>query len=132
MKSIRRGSVLHRWFGSTTPPKNKFFVVIGEDENRIIGYFFINSNVSKFISRNSRYLEMQMHIKRSDYPFLSHDSFIDAHELKYLDKADIMAELQSGKTTHKGTLADEDMERLLASLRESALYSKHIKEKFFK
>lgn len=123
---------MHRWFGSTTPPKNKFFVVIGEDENRIIGYFFINSNVSKFISRNSRYLEMQMHIKRSDYPFLSHDSFIDAHELKYLDKADIMAELQSGKTTHKGTLADEDMERLLASLRESALYSKHIKEKFFK
>ena len=132
MKSIGRGSILHRWFLSTTPPKNKFFVVIGEDENRIIGYFFINSNVSKFISRNSRYLEMQMHIKRSDYPFLSHDSFIDAHELKYLDKADIMAELQSGKTTHKGTLADEDMERLLASLRESALYSKHIKEKFFK
>lgn len=132
MKSIGRGSILHRWFLSTTPPKNKFFVVIGEDENRIIGYFFINSNVSNFISRNSRFFEMQMHIKRSDYPFLSHDSFIDAHELKYLDKAEIMAELKSGKTIHKGTLANEDMERLLVSLRESTLYSKHIKEKFFK
>ena len=131
MKSVRRGSILYRWFHSTTPPKNKFFVVIGEDENRIIGYFFINSNVSNFISRNSRFFEMQMHIKRSDYPFLSHDSFIDAHELKYLDKAEIMAELKSGKTIHKGTLDDEDMERLLASLRESILYSKHIKEKFF-
>lgn len=132
MRSIKRGSILHRWFHSTTPPKNKFFVVIGEDENRIIGYFFINSNVSNFISRNSRFFEMQMHIRRSDYPFLSHDSFIDAHELKYLDKAEIMAELKSGKTIHKGTLADEDMERLLVSLRESTLYSKHIKEKFFK
>ena len=119
MKSIGRGSILHRWFLSTTPPKNKFFIVIGEDKNRIIGYFFI-------------FFEMQMHIKRSDYPFLSYDSFIDAHELKYLNKAEIMAELKSGKTIHKGTLASEDMERLLVSLRESTLYSKRIKEKFFK
>lgn len=131
MKNVGRGSILHRWFYNTTPPKNKFFVVIGEDENRIIGYFFINSNVSNFISRNSRFFEMQMHIKRSDYPFLSYDSFIDAHELKYLNKAEIMAELKSGKTIYKGTLANEDMERLLVSLRESTLYSKHIKEKFF-
>ena len=46
MKAVRRGDIFHRFFQTTTPPKNKFFVIVGEDVNNYVGYFFINSNIN--------------------------------------------------------------------------------------
>lgn len=101
MKGICRGTILHRMFETTTPPKPKFFVIIGESETHVIGYFFINSNINNYVQRRKFY-DMQMPIKRNEYSFLKYDSFIGAHELNMIDKSLLAKELASGETSIKG------------------------------
>ena len=132
MKGICRGTILHRMFETTIPPKAKFFVVVGEDTNRIVGYFFINSNINRYVQRQQLLLDMQMPIKRNDYPFLAYDSFIGAHELKTISKSTLAEELQSGNTTIKGRLTVVDMNRLLEAARSSDIFSQYEKDTYFK
>ena len=132
MKGICRGAILHRMFETTIPPKPKFFVVIGESETHIIGYFFINSNINNYIRRETDVYNLQMPCKRSEYPFLSYDSFIAAHELNVLDKSLLSEELTSGKTSIKGCLNTEDMTRLIEAAKTSDLFSPYEKDTYFK
>lgn len=129
---VRRGTVLHRMFETTIPPKSKFFVVVGESETHLVGFFFVNSGINQYVQRNQAYFDMQMSIKQSIYQFLKYDSFIGAHELKMIDKSILMTELKTGKTTIKGYLTREDMEMLLNAVRNSQLFSKVEKDTFFK
>lgn len=133
MKQIKRGVILHRWFDNTTPPKYKFFVVIGEDEQRIVGFFFINTNLNSYIRRNSSFFEMQMSIHKDDYAFLSNNfSYISAHEIKTISKSVLQNEISNGITTVKGNLTKDDTELLIDAVRVSKLFSKIQKERFFK
>lgn len=131
MKGICRGTILHRMFETTTPPKPKFFVIIGESETHVIGYFFINSNINNYVQRRKFY-DMQMPIKRNEYPFLKYDSFIGAHELNMIDKSLLAEELASGETSIKGCLNIEDMDRLLEAAKASDLFSPYEKDTYFR
>lgn len=113
MKAVNRGDIYHRFFNTTKPPKSKFFVIIGEDENNYVGYFFINSNISHFIDSNPDKQDMQFSIKPDNYDFLTHLSFIAGHELLRLKKTDLIYELSQGITQFKGRISDSDMEMLL-------------------
>lgn len=86
MKAVRRGDIFHRFFNGTTPPKNKFFVVVGEDDEYYVGYFFINSNINSYVQRHEHMFNMQMPLYVSDYPFLQHTSFVAAHSLAKIAK----------------------------------------------
>jgi hypothetical protein len=132
MSLIKRGTILHRYFNNTIPPKSKFFVVIGENENNIVGFFFVNTDINNYLKHNRLYFDMQMSVKRSVYGFLNYDSFIDAHELKLIDKTLLHNEITSGNTTFKGCLTRDDIELLLNALRESKLFSSIEKNTFFK
>lgn len=131
MKGICRGTILHRMFETTTPPKPKFFVIIGESETHVIGYFFINSNINNYVQRRKFY-DMQMPIKRNKYSFLKYDSFIGAHELNMIDKSLLAEELASGETSIKGCLNIEDMDRLLEAAKASDLFSPYEKDTYFR
>lgn len=130
MKAVNRGDIYHRFFSTTIPPKNKFFVVVGEDKDCYVGYFFINSNVNSHIARNDDMNNMQMPIKPTDYPFLGHLSFIAGHSLSVLRKADLIEELSNGKAQYKGHLTDEDVTMLLDCALSSPLFSRKEKEYF--
>ena len=130
MQAIRRGDIFHRYFTTTTPPKDKFFVVVGEDEGYYVGYFFINSNINDYALRNDMMRAMQLPIKPSDYPFLSHLSFVAGHQLSKLSKRELLRELYSGKAQYKGRLSDWDMEMLLGAALNSPLFSEREKEFF--
>ena len=130
MQAIRRGDIFHRYFTTTTPPKDKFFVVVGEDEGYYVGYFFINSNINDYALRNDMMRAMQLPIKPSDYPFLSHLSFVAGHQLSKLSKRELLRELYSGKAQYKGRLSDWDMEMLLGAAHNSPLFSEREKEFF--
>lgn len=129
MKAVCRGDIFHRYFTTTRPPKYKFFVVVGEDEDNYVGYFFINSNINRFVAKQQELADMQMPIKPTDYPFLTHVSFIDGHELSLLKKAELIEELSTGKTQIKGRIRTDDMERLLNAALNSPLFS--AKEKIY-
>jgi hypothetical protein len=110
----------------------KFFVVMGESEAQKVGYFFINSNVNRYVAASAERMAMQMYIKGASYPdFLKHGSFIGAHELTTMPKSELMAHLKSGAASYRGELEAEDVERLLCAVRKSKLFADEEKEMFF-
>lgn len=131
LTDISRGTVLHRWFDTTRPPKNKFFVIIGEDDDNIIGFFFVNSKINDFIKKRPELFDMQMPVKASDYTFLKYDSFIAAHALSKMKKETLCAEVKKGETIIKGRLTDQDITLLLNAVRNSKLFSPAERNRFF-
>ena len=129
-KAINRGDIYHRFFTTTIPPKDKFFVIIGEDEKNYVGYFFINSNIPRCVVQNEEKYSMQFPIKTSDYSFLTHQSFIACYKLLKLCKTDLIEELHSGKTKFKGRILQEHMEMLLEAAIKSPVFSSKEKELF--
>lgn len=130
-QAIRRGDIYHRYFQTTTPPKYKFFVVVGEDSDNVVGYFFVNSNINKYVAMREEMFALQMPIKADDYPFLDYASFVAGHQLYRLSKSTLLQELIDGRSRFKGRLKAEDLSALLDRALESPLFSEQEK-RFFK
>lgn len=128
--AIVRGAILLGHFDDID--HQKFFVVIGENENQLIGFFFINSNIHNSIKQKQAQLEMQMPIKKSQYPFLKYDSWIGANKITTISKDKIASDIITKSTQIKGNLTDDDLSLLLDAIRSSKLFSKIEKETFFK
>ena len=111
----------------------KFFVVIGENSDNIVGFFFINSNINKIISSKQDFLDMQVIIKHEDYPeILKYTSFIDCHRLRHIPKSKLEKQLENKKASYKGKLKQEDIDRIIETLLTSDLFSNVEKKTFFK
>ena len=130
MRAVSRGDIYHRYFSTTTPPKHKFFVIVGETDKAFVGYFFINSNINRYVARNKYMQDMQFPVKAEDYPFLEYTSFIAGHELAYLDKQDLIDELSIGKAQFKGRLQEQHVDMILKTALHSPLFSERDKELF--
>jgi len=129
---IKRGHIFH-CYNIENVEHGKFFVVIGEDKDNYVGYFFINSNINPYINRKPELFEMQMPIKRSIYPsFLKYDSYISCHKISKIPKNKFSEQIGSGIMQYKEHLTKDDEERLLDALRNSDLYSNEVKNSFFK
>lgn len=51
----------------------KFFVVIGVSSDSVAGFFYINSEINRFINNKDEQLLMKYPLFQCDYNFLSHD-----------------------------------------------------------
>ncbi len=69
--AVTRGAILHGPFDGVD--HSKFFVIIGENEDHFVGFFFINSDIHRSIESKPEQFAMQMQIKRRDYDFLRYD-----------------------------------------------------------
>ena len=128
--AINRGTILHGSFEGIS--HSKFFVIIGENDKQLVGFFFINSEINQSIKNKQEQFDMQMYIKRADYNFLDHDSFIGADKIKTINKDKIISDIAAKNIQIKGALTDEDLDILLETVRGSKLFSKIEKDTFFK
>jgi hypothetical protein len=129
---IKRGTIFHS-YNFDDIGHGKFFVIVGENENNYVGYFFINSKINSNISRNQDFFSMQMPIRRSFYPdFLIKDSWVDLHEITTIPKNELSEQIKNNTMKYKGNLTKEDETLMLESLRSSKIYSKKHKDIFFK
>lgn len=128
---ISRGAILHSDIFEDID-HGKFFVIVGVSEDRVAGYFFINSKIHPAIQSKPEQLAMQCHMKRSDYPFLRYDSFLSAVNVVEIACERLASTMKSGHTTIVGQMRDEHMNHLLETCRNSRLFSRKVKEKYFK
>ena len=129
-KSIDRGTILHSNIFENIG-HGKFFVVIGVYENRIAGFFFINSNIHPSIFKKKEQLSMQYLLKKNDYPFLRYDSFLCATNIITRDCKDLVESIKNNKTSIIGKIKDCHIEEILEMVRNSRLFSKMDKQHFF-
>lgn len=128
-RMIARGTIIHS-DDIHGIDHGKFFVVIGVSADFLVGFFFINSGINKYLLDKPAQLGLQYPLRSADYSFLSHDSYIGGASLIRYRRDTLVAQLQSGTAKMVGTLMDRDMENLLQLCRDSKLYSVRDKRNF--
>lgn len=127
---IYRGQILHSDIFENIDHA-KFFVVIGVSSDSIAGFFYINSEINRFINNKDEQLLMQYPLFQCDYSFLSHDSYICATNIVKLPKSIIVESIKSKRTKAVASLQPEHLEAILQKVRNSRLFSKKEKNEFF-
>ena len=127
---VCRGQILHSEIFEDIDHA-KFFVIIGVSKDYVAGFFYINSDINRFINNKVEQLLMQFPLFMSDYKFLSHDSYICATNIIKLPKSLITDSIANKRTKVVDSLKPEHLEALLAKVRSSRLFSKKDKEVFF-
>ena len=127
---IKRGQILHSE-NFVDIGHGKFFVIIGITDDSIVGFFFINSNVNKYLFNKPELLAMQYPMRKEDYGFLRYDSFLCATKLLKLNKQDIVSGLQNGTVQIISQLMQEHLDDVLTMVRNSDLFKEREKRLLF-
>ena len=127
--SIQRGDILLSDFAGID--HRKFFVVIGVSEDKVCGFFFINSNIHPAIFNKQEQLNLQYPLRHQDYPFLKYDSFLCASSVIERKLSDISDGIKEGTTEIIGKMKDEHITDVLDMVRSSIVISERHKKMFF-
>jgi len=126
---IERGTILHSTMFENID-HGKFLVIVGVSEEYVAGFFFINSKVNIHIEGKQAQLDMQYPLRKQDYSFLHHDSFLCTTRIEKIERSRLAETIASGVTTIIGNMKVEHMDELLEKARESILFSKIQKKQF--
>lgn len=127
--SIDRGDILLSEFDGID--HQKFFVVMGVSENKVCGFFFINSNIHPAIFNKQEQLNLQYPLLHRDYEFLKYDSFICASSVIERKLSDISEGIKNGTTTIIGKMKEEHVTDVVEMVRASKVISERHKLMFF-
>ncbi|MBQ3616661.1 MAG: hypothetical protein II939_00670 [Bacteroidales bacterium] len=127
---IRRGRILHS-DSFVNIGHGKFFAIIGITEDSIVGFFFVNSNINKYIQDKPEMMAVQYPLRKQDYDFLRYDSFLCATEVEEIKKSDILEGISNGSVIFVDELKKEHLDEVLNMVRKSRLFGKRDKERFF-
>lgn len=127
---VERGTILHSEIFEDID-HGKFFAVMGVSGDTVVGFFFINSRIHPSIQKKPAQLAMQYPLRKQNYDFLKHDSFLCATEIIKLPIDRLTETIVSGQTTYVGNLTEEDLTAILEACRISDLFRPSDKRKFF-
>lgn len=128
--TIKRGNILHSC-DIKGINHGKFFVVLNIVDNHLVGFFFINSIVNRYIEDKPGILELQFIMRPSKYSFLKHDSFVNGANIEELPLSVIEKQLSEGIATIVDNMRSEDMEDLMDLCRKSPLFKPRQKKRYF-
>lgn len=127
--SISRGDILLSEFDGID--HRKFFVVMGVSEEKVCGFFFINSNIHPAIFNKQEQLNLQYPMMHRDYEFLKYDSFLCASSVIERKMTDISEGIKNGTTSIIGKMKEEHVANVLEMVRASKVISERHKRMFF-
>ena len=126
---IARGDILLSEFDGID--HQKFFVVMGITEDKVCGFFFINSNIHPAIFNKQEQLNMQYPLLHRDYSFLKYDSFLCASSVIERRLTEISNGIKNGTTTIIGKMREMHLTEVLEMARASKVISDRHKQMFF-
>lgn len=71
--------------------KRKFLVLADADEECL--FFVINSQINDFVRNRLSLMQAQIAMKARDYGFLQHDSWLACHEPYFIDRAEVLRQI---------------------------------------
>ena len=127
--NIQRGDILLSEFDGID--HRKFFVVMGVSEERVCGFFFINSNIHPAIFNKQEQLNLQYPLLHRDYDFLKYDSFLCASRVIERRVADISEGIRNRTTLVIDRMKEKHINDVLKMVRESKVISERHKKLYF-
>jgi hypothetical protein len=98
---------------------DKFFVLVCLTRSDDAGVVFINSNINPNLFPAFELRELHQKISRSDYPFLTYDSFIDCSDIFKMNSQKIETHLTQYPLDYKGKLNHTDIKKIIELLSRS-------------
>lgn len=127
--NIGRGDILLSEFDGID--HQKFFAIMGVSEDKVCGFFFINSNINRAIFNKQEQLNLQYPLLRRDYDFLKYDSFLCASSLIERRLSDISEGIKNRTTKVVGKMKEEHVIEVVEMVRASKVISDRHKKMFF-
>lgn len=127
--NIQRGDILLSEFDGID--HRKFFVVMGVSEDKVCGFFFINSNIHPAIFNKQEQLDLQYPLLHRDYDFLKYDSFLCASSVIERSISDIADSIQNRTAQVVGHLKEEHISDVVKMVRASKVISERHKKMYF-
>lgn len=127
--SISRGDILLSEFDGID--HRKFFVVMGVSEEKVCGFFFINSNIHPAIFNKQEQLNLQYPLLHRDYEFLKYDSFLCASSVIERRLQDITDGLRNRTTQILGRMKEEHIQDVVEMVKASKVISERHKQLYF-
>ena len=127
--SVGRGDILLSEFDGID--HRKFFVIMGVSEDKVCGFFFINSNIHPAIFNKQEQLNLQYPMLHRDYEFLKYDSFLCASTVIERRLTDISEGIKDGTTTIIGKMKENHVSDVLEMVRASRIISDRHKQMYF-
>lgn len=127
--SISRGDILLSEFDGID--HRKFFVVMGVSEEKVCGFFFINSNIHPAIFNKQEQLNLQYPLLHRDYEFLKYDSFLCASSVIERRLQDITDGLCNRTTQILGRMKEEHIQDVVEMVKASKVISERHKQLYF-
>ena len=130
-RNIQIGSVIRVFVKDTTPPKVKYFIVIGFSEDKVLlGTVFINSAINQNVF-NTEYLRgLNIPLDAQMHDFIDHNSFIDCSDIKERSLVEIKHLLSNDPECSKGIISEETMKIISTTLANASTISLSKKRKF--
>jgi hypothetical protein len=126
---IGRGDILLSEFDGID--HQKLFVVMGVSEEKVCGFFFINSNINPAIFNKQEQLNLQYPLMHRDYEFLKYDSFLCASSVIERKLTDISEGIKNGTTSIIGKMKEEHVTDVVEMVRTSKVISERHKRMYF-
>ena len=127
--SIQRGDILLSEFDGID--HQKYFVVMGISNEKVCGFFFINSNIHPAIFNKQEQLNLQYPLLHRDYEFLKYDSFLCASSVIERKVEDISKGIRNRTTQVIGRLKEEHIADVVEMVRASNVISERHKRLYF-
>ncbi|WP_250656476.1 hypothetical protein [Alkalimarinus coralli] len=119
-KNLRVGAVIHKHCAFTTPPKDKFLVVVSIQPRLLV--LLINSHVNDFYVRK-KLDRFHVPVLAEDHTFLNHDSFANCIDSQaafdYTSVRDDV--IQNYNKVFKGWLTDSCLEQVYNAVKDNNL-----------
>lgn len=120
-KNLIPGQILHLFCNFTDPPKNKFALVVST--NPLILAFLVNSKVNNYVQLRGELLALQIQIKKCDYPFLDHDSYIACHNIiEDFSREEIVTQLKANIHNIIGMIKPTTKQQIITAIKASTIY----------
>lgn len=127
--SISRGDILLSEFDGID--HRKFFVVMGVSEEKVCGFFFINSNIHPAIFNKQEQLNLQYPMMHRDYEFLKYNSFLCASSVIERRLGDITDGIRNRTTQIVGRMKEEHIQDVIEMVKASKVISERHKKLYF-
>lgn len=115
-RKVVPGVVLHTYCDFTTPPKNKFILVVSTAPFLV---FFINSEINQYIRSKPHLMVGQVQIDQESHPFLSHDSWASCVDVcSAIDYTNVIAMAAENGGMIKGLLSESCIRDVIRATNE--------------
>ncbi len=111
--------------------KDKYFIILGEnDEEFAFATFYINTDKNYKFIPNKEIESFHLNLKKSEYPFLKYDSWLNLTEIFPKSKEFIYAEFERDPACLKYTLKEEQLQFLRELVKLCPTLKGKIKKKY--